>query len=682
MKSILAILISFILLTPISAQDQWEIVNEGFYFRDIDFINKDTGWISGENGLYKTIDGAESWELVNDQKTFVDIDFYDNNIGWAYEKGGSASNDPETGIFKTIDGGTSWYTITPPEGSGFSSVHCFNSEKGIVIGRDGIIYRTLNGGSSWYQYNQGLGHIGNIQITGESTAYFMAGGVIYKTTNTFISWSEIAIDAEYILNYHFFSRDTIIALRRDTSGYNCYIVKSINGGQTWKQVDHLKIPLPQRGDGSSLSAAENVAFFVFSIGSMNFILKSTDQGLNWKFLNLTFPMQDVHFMNRYNGFIAGSYDGYHISGGILLMTQNAGDTWEPVTISGSPYEKIHFVKNSQGYITISAGGTIFTTSDGGKNWITDESPSILDLQVLSDSVSWRMDYDSDHETVNILKTIDAGQSWETILKFSSSYGGYNSLFFKDEHTGFEVTERGVIIKFSDNGEWEKIESGTTLPLKKVSFTDELTGFITGGYSNSDDFQPIMLHTEDGGDHWTIGPYLPYLIHDLHFLNRLHGFAVGEDHERHGVLLETIDGGSSWNKVTLGKNPSGTIRALHYKDSICWAVGDNSLMLKYNPTATGINEDNMIISSNESLFQNYPNPFRTSTIISYQLSLTSHVELKVYDMLGRIVTTLLNETQSAGQHEMDWQAGNIQPGIYFCELRTRQGRRVIKMILSE
>jgi len=88
------------------------------------------------------------------------------------------------------------------------------------------------------------------------------------------------------------------------------------------------------------------------------------------------------------------------------------------------------------------------------------------------------------------------------------------------------------------------------------------------------------------------------------------------------------------------------------------------------------------SNSFSLFQNYPNPFHSSTIIRYQLSAFSNVELSVYDLIGRKITTLVSETQQSGNHEVEWNAGGFQPGIYICELRTGQVRQVMKMILID
>jgi 7,8-dihydropterin-6-yl-methyl-4-(beta-D-ribofuranosyl)aminobenzene 5'-phosphate synthase len=80
----------------------------------------------------------------------------------------------------------------------------------------------------------------------------------------------------------------------------------------------------------------------------------------------------------------------------------------------------------------------------------------------------------------------------------------------------------------------------------------------------------------------------------------------------------------------------------------------------------------------SLSQNYPNPFNPSTVISYQLPVNSMVSLKIYDLLGREIATLVNEEQSAGWKEVEWNASAFSSGIYFYKLQTSNFIDVKKM----
>ena len=72
-----------------------------------------------------------------------------------------------------------------------------------------------------------------------------------------------------------------------------------------------------------------------------------------------------------------------------------------------------------------------------------------------------------------------------------------------------------------------------------------------------------------------------------------------------------------------------------------------------------------------LGQNYPNPFNSTTAISYQLSANSFVTLKVFDILGREVATLVNEVRKPGVYRVNWNASGLPSGVYFCRMQARQ-----------
>jgi hypothetical protein len=72
----------------------------------------------------------------------------------------------------------------------------------------------------------------------------------------------------------------------------------------------------------------------------------------------------------------------------------------------------------------------------------------------------------------------------------------------------------------------------------------------------------------------------------------------------------------------------------------------------------------------ALDQNFPNPFNPTTKIQYQLPIDSKVILKVYDVLGREVTTLLNDIRPAGYHDAQWDAGNVASGVYFYRMEAQ------------
>ena len=98
--------------------------------------------------------------------------------------------------------------------------------------------------------------------------------------------------------------------------------------------------------------------------------------------------------------------------------------------------------------------------------------------------------------------------------------------------------------------------------------------------------------------------------------------------------------------------------------------------------TGINTKNKNTPIVYELCQNYPNPFNPSTIINYQLAVSGKVVLKVYDMLGRELITLVDENQNEGSHSVQLSANSyhLSSGVYYYQLRTRSFVQVKKMLL--
>lgn len=94
------------------------------------------------------------------------------------------------------------------------------------------------------------------------------------------------------------------------------------------------------------------------------------------------------------------------------------------------------------------------------------------------------------------------------------------------------------------------------------------------------------------------------------------------------------------------------------------------------------ENNPSVVENFNLWQNYPNPFNPSTIISFSLPETGFVTLKVYDIIGNEVSTLINGQLSSGFHELKFTPTDLSSGIYFYKLQTQSHSSVRKMLLMK
>jgi len=99
---------------------------------------------------------------------------------------------------------------------------------------------------------------------------------------------------------------------------------------------------------------------------------------------------------------------------------------------------------------------------------------------------------------------------------------------------------------------------------------------------------------------------------------------------------------------------------------------------------GIDDDvyNELSGLSFNLQQNYPNPFNPNTLIKYQIPELSFVTLKVYDVLGNEITTLVNEEKSAGSYEVEFDGNQLTSGIYFYQLRADSFVETKKMALMK
>lgn len=117
----------------------------------------------------------------------------------------------------------------------------------------------------------------------------------------------------------------------------------------------------------------------------------------------------------------------------------------------------------------------------------------------------------------------------------------------------------------------------------------------------------------------------------------------------------------------------------------YILGSHSISEPLTATVFGFNQLNLISSDQNSpgdlhLYQNYPNPFNNSTMINYQMSKTSQVDLSIFNISGQKIITLVSENQQAGSYKVEWDASKVASGVYLCKLEVEERVEIRKMIL--
>jgi hypothetical protein len=376
---------------------------------------------------------------------------------------------------------------------------------------------------------------------------------------------------------------------------------------------------------------------------------------------------------------------------------------------------------------------LFQNSSNGLLW---SSPMILETIQKSNSISLRPDNP-------ILRTSAKGNVYCLYLNYSDtnkiflvrSSGGGNSFNVK---TRIAPLDTNLVEKMTL--EMQVVAVGGTdnvFVFYSVGANIYMTRSINEGISFSSPAKVGSLDNADFGNFYSLSAALSsagkiYLVCDqfgqaIPMLNRSKAFIRSSNN--YGVDWSTggtIDTLGYVNPKLLLTN-TGTIACikqrqnniyiLSSKNGITWSdtirintvpqkafkhtvtlIDDNTIGVAWIDTRTGGDEifyrkmtipatpvtkvDDISLPSEFMLYQNYPNPFNPTTTISYQLSVSDHVSLKVFDMLGKEVAALVNETNDAGTHSAQFNAANLSSGMYFARLSSSGKTQIRKLLLMK
>ena len=165
------------------------------------------------------------------------------------------------------------------------------------------------------------------------------------------------------------------------------------------------------------------------------------------------------------------------------------------------------------------------------------------------------------------------------------------------------------------------------------------------------------------------------LHSVDFVDENIGWAAGTA----GLIIRTTNGGLNWQNQSV--QPNYYLESVYFvNENLGWTVGNDGVILKTTNGGVNFIDDGDEVINDFFLSQNYPNPFNPVTTITYQIPQTGFVTLKVYDILGREVATLVNEEKPAGSYEVKFIGNGLTSGIYFYQLKAGDYSETKKMIL--
>ena len=620
----------------------------------VHFINDDIGFIGSWDGeLLKTTDGGKNWSVNNiDEYADIYVYFINQNYGWLLS---STSPTSTYKVYKTTDGGNSWQSnfITPRS---MHDIYFLDTSKGFLVGGFGEIYMSTNGGVDWKLINSPTSEfLYKVKFKNPLEGFILGRfGTLLHTTDGGYNWTNKSIGQNTWWDIDFIDENKGIIV-----GNRFRILVTFDGGNSWLEKTFSSVWAL-----TACNYLDETKCIVF--GEKGNIYKSSDSGNNWesKVLGDRNDISDLTFIKKI-GFAVGKY-------GTILKTTNKGISWNKLNqFTNEHLNSVCFIDSLNGWI-VGSNSLILRTFNGGEDWEIDSISDDMDLTTvifLNNHIGW-IAGNSD----KILKTTDGGANWIS-YSVNIQHININSIFMVNDSLGFACgyygfPPTGYIIKSTNGGlDWDVVKNDNS-SFNSVFFTNPLNGWVVGRSDKT-------LHTTNGGIDWTeiyVGGK------DIYFSNNLNGiivnyYTLGSD------IFITKDGGNNWTS-----QPRVTDRYLYsaFADSDgFWGAGMSGTILYSNdPLITGM-EDLLNIETNVNdytLSQNYPNPFNPSTKISWQSPVGSWQTLKVYDILGNEVETLVNGYKDAGYQEVQFNAAGLSSGVYFYRIQAGEYVETKKMVL--
>jgi hypothetical protein len=642
-------------------------------------------------GVYLSTDNGTNWTFLAGGLTFnyvTSLVAIDSSIFAGTMYGG---------IFRSTNNGATWTStssglpsdveiralLAKPNGVGGLNLFAAAMRNGIFL--------STNYGSSWVAVNSGLSNA-TIQtlvagIENSQAAALFAGsndqGVFVSTDN----------GSTWIASNVGLTNPTVLSLcvgSNGRGGTNLFAGTAFGGaflstdnGAHWREMNTgLTNPYVQ---ALTISINDGNVTNLFAGTGGGGVFRSTNNGLSWRPANAGLPCSVNALAVSGSNILAGNL------GGGMFISSNSGITWIEIN-NGLAFPYVHAVAVAPDHsVFVGTRRGVFLSTNDGANWNQCDTNFTEHVQCLALSP---------HGTSGV--TIIAGTDEHGVFRSTN-----NGLSWEQSNSGLTQSFVLSLVACPAEQSTMNVFAGTYTGGVFLSTDDGTTWMQTGltsatiwaliGFANRSGTTDIVAGTNSGafvsmnnGTSW-LQTGLSHGIFSLASSHRVGGgtclFAGTSG--GWGVFLSSDDG-SSWIAVDTGLPPS-TITSLAASDSFLFAgTGFGVWRRPLSEMITSIQQISDELPNGLRLEQSFPNPFNSATRIRFQIpgreegGLTSRslAVLKVFDMLGREVATLVNEEMIPGTHETTFYGTALASGVYVYRLRFGNFVETKKLVLMK
>jgi photosystem II stability/assembly factor-like uncharacterized protein len=397
-------------------------------------------------------------------------------------------------------------------------------------------------------------------------------------------------------------------------------------------------------------------FLLFLFLSLLFSAQTHGQ---WQWVSNTFNNMPVFIVESMGTYLYAGTDG-----NLVYRSSDHGINWIQIN-SGLTGTKAYCFAELSPYVYVGTSGGLFRSTNYGNNWVSMPfGASAGDIKVVGNTIYAVGDYSAG-------KSTNYGLSWISIKNEIPVAAAPYCIALQDSLAFIGTNTYGIYKSTNMGNNWTSVNNGLSSNLIfDILFKDN---FVFAGTGNNGG----IFRTSNYGSNW---------------ISVNNGFSANMSFSfqklNYDIYVGTSDGGV-WKSSNNGANwsfyndslPATTIRGLRIIDGYLWAASYNfGVWKRYVGYPNEINNNLSEIPKLSSLSQNYPNPFNPTTNIIFDLPKSGFTKISVYDAIGRLITTLLNQDLRAGSYKVDWDASNYPSGVYFYKLEAGDFTETKKMIL--